>query len=922
MKKSISNTFIMIIATLALLFVSRIETQAQSKLRINPSQDSENHDVRLSPWGPYSKRYAGISHIADMKSGLRFDFTVCPGYYRNKVLVPNVLYESSYTPWEINPEMNRISYRYQLEWKDQVYTTVTYYTLDSSRVLVEMNCVNNTDYIQNLTINTHSFVDYPDTYPNVRFLKDNNVKWVNAIDYSTIDLVTKPPQYRLARDGLKCCEVRSNESVDGSLLANNFGKEANDEVTYLIDIDKKIGEGAVFFRYRIKKGETARFQLSGICSDKIELEGTGNFEIQAHDCLFNTENKLILRSIGNTDIELDGFFIAKERNQAVPQVVQQLKNQVPLLYKENSSSKLILKYKDIDTWYGMAWDYPYTDVREIFHDELDIYFKLIANNNVTKQFIGNERGYFTNLFFRPVEVKPHAERKLYVLLCTGTESFVKEELKNFDAGALQSGIPGSQPDDPVLPAGSQYSFGNQLLKAALLSNVVYPIYTQRQFIRHFTPGKWWNSLYTWDVGFISLGMAEVDIQKSYETINAYTTSVGNQSAYIHHGSPVPVQFYAFFELWNKTQSRELLGYMYPRLKQYYQFMIGEIPTSTTRMPSNLLKTWDYFYNSGGWDDYPPQHYLYKNKSLYKFFTPVITTAQYIRVSKIMRLCASALGLKKDMIDYDKQIQQFTDALQKYSWDEVSGYFSYVEHDRLGSPVGIMRYDADSSNFNMGLDGISPLISGICTPSQQKVLIDKIFSPKHLWTPYGITAVDQSAAYFRQDGYWNGTVWMPHQWFVWKTMLDLGEGEKAYRIAKTGLDLWKRETGLTYKTFEHFISSSGRGAGWAQFSGLSSPVLSWFASYYMTGRVTTGFEVWIEKQQFNDNFTSYDATLRFDETSIHKRCILICMNPDYTYDVFYNRTKLKTVSYHPGFLEIHLTETNKEGQLQVLIHKTE
>ena len=93
-----------------------------------PSQ-VDSHDIAsLHAWGPYSKRYAGISHIPDMSKGIRFDFSVMPGYYRNRQLVPHVLFESSYYPWEINPEVNRITYRYELEWKDKVYTDVTYYT--------------------------------------------------------------------------------------------------------------------------------------------------------------------------------------------------------------------------------------------------------------------------------------------------------------------------------------------------------------------------------------------------------------------------------------------------------------------------------------------------------------------------------------------------------------------------------------------------------------------------------------------------------------------------------------------------------------------------------------------------------------------------------------------------------------------------
>ena len=83
---------------------------------------TNSHDIiTLNSWGPYSKRYAGISHIPDLQKGIRFDFSVMPGYYRNRQLVPHVLFESSYYPWNISPEMDRITYRYELEWKDRVY---------------------------------------------------------------------------------------------------------------------------------------------------------------------------------------------------------------------------------------------------------------------------------------------------------------------------------------------------------------------------------------------------------------------------------------------------------------------------------------------------------------------------------------------------------------------------------------------------------------------------------------------------------------------------------------------------------------------------------------------------------------------------------------------------------------------------------
>lgn len=139
----------------------------------------------------------------------------------------------------------------------------------------------------------------------------------------------------------------------------------------------------------------------------------------------------------------------------------------------------------------------------------------------------------------------------------------------------------------------------------------------------------------------------MDPVKAFECIKAYTTPVGSESAFIHHGTPLPIQMYAYADLWNNSLSQEALRFLYPRLKQYFDFMVGADPYSPTRMAgSGLLRTWDYFYNSGGWDDYPPQHALRGNKSQYQSVAPVVTSAYYLRAAKILRLAAKELGLKR------------------------------------------------------------------------------------------------------------------------------------------------------------------------------------------------------------------------------------------------------------------------------------
>lgn len=892
---------------------------------VPPSCFNDSHDITsLTSWGPYSKRYAGISHIPDIKKGIRFDFSVMPGYYRNRQLVPHVLFESSYYPWNINPSMNRITYRYELEWKDRVFTDVTYYILDESSTLVGIRCVNNTETYQNLALNQMAYIDYPEAHPQVKASGASRLQWYSAIDYTENEPAFKTPQYGLVYDGWYRNEERSSFSLDGSVLGKGFGKDAGDRVSYRIDIPSGMEDGAIGFRYKVEKGKTATLRLKGLTDEVVKFIGTGDFTILPISYYGRKSGEYILELIseGTAEICLDGFFIGTAEDMGKLKFTPTAIPFTPIIEVGNEKQDFILKYEDCENFYGVAWNYKESFIREVLNSELESFFRKKTHDHLARKLIGDKQWHYTNAFLRPVVLAPHSEQTLYMLVCTGSREKVRQDLELFHStpekfvSLAQSQQP-VKPEETLLPGGKKYSFGHQLLQAALLSNVVYPVYTQKEYIRHFTPGKNWNSLYTWDLGFIALGMIDVDITKAFECIRAYTTPVGSESAFIHHGTPLPIQMYAYYDLWNNSQSREVLKFLYPRLKQYFDFMLGNNPNSTTRMKgSGLLRTWDYFYNSGGWDDYPPQQALRSDKSQYPFVTPVVTSAYYLRAAKILRLAAKEMGLKEDIKSYDRIIKNLSKALQTYAWDEESGYFGYVTHDASGDAKAIFRYK-DQSNFNKGLDGVTPLAAGICTPEQVDRLMGHLFSPKELWTSSGLSTVDQSAPYYQADGYWNGAVWFPHQWVIWKALLDIGKGEQAYQIAQTALDKWEQECQESYYTFEHFIISSGRGAGWHQFSGLSSPILNWFAAYYKPGKVSTGFEIWIAENHFNTDYSQYRAKISFDDSTLpHERCMIVCMNPDHTYEVQFNGRPVKSKSYHTGVVEITLPNSNKTGVLTI------
>lgn len=875
------------------------------------------HDLELPVWGPYTKKYMGISHIADPKRGLRYDLSIIPGLFRRKVDIPNVLWESGYHPWEASPQLDYFCHRHELEWKDRVYCDIAFARIDDNARLIQCECVNRTDDPQGIVLHWMSSLQFPALRPGVVHLPPG-AQWMDALDYRTLDFAKFRPQDHLVPDLLLRGEIRGSGFVGGSGLGKDFAQEAGDRVTYSLPSRRVEGEPVLLLRYRAAQGASARLRLEGAVNAQVTLPGTGQWEVYPLP-IQNGAEALTMVSLGGDALELDGFVLCSSNQADSVRFEAAPREYRPEIVAGPDPRSILLKYPSLDYYYGIAWTFDHFKLREFVCADLDLLMRHQVHNHVSSVITGEGDGHFTDVYLHPIPLEPNSSATVYGLVCSGGLAEVTERLAAFsrEADACKKVMQASRAKalgPAATPAARPFALSQQLLRATTLTNVVYPAYARRSFIKHNTPGRWWDFLYTWDSGFIGLGLLEIDAQRARECLDAYVTEPGDpHAAFAHHGSPVPVQHYLFLELWNKTQSRELLEYFYPRLRQYHHFLSGRDPRSVTRsLHSNLLKTWDYFYNSGGWDDYPPQKYVHAN-GLAHSVAPMVNTAHCVRTAKILRMAALELGATDDVAAYDADIALFSVAMQTHAWDEASGYFGYVCHDEAGRPTGILRH-ASGENFNRGLDGASPLLGGECTKEQVRRMVEHLRSPGELWTRIGLSTVDQSAPYYQPDGYWNGAVWMPHQWFFWKTLLDLGESDLAFQIASTALNVWKTETEASYNCFEHFLVQTGRGAGWHAFSGLSTPVLKWFAAYYVPGTLTGGLDVWITERAFNADFTALRAGLTLYAST--PSSFLVVMNPARHYRVRWNDSEIPACVLPSGALNIRLPAGVAEGRLEI------
>ncbi len=903
-------------------------------------------------WGPYGKKYMGISRIADhsFAKGVRFDVTVAPAIFGGDIKVPNTTLPCGCHPWRCSSDYSIFTYRYDLEWKDKVYAEVSYVKVDDESVLIRTEIVNNSEIMQNCVINYFKSIEYP-TPSYCKLSLPEKCAYKKATEYDSYCYAITRPWDEENADGFKKGEFADNKFVDGFGLGDRAGKwhmphrylppfgcENGDNLRITINNTHEFDNAVLAVRYRtsgikyeqgkmvgvnVTTGDTvSSFMLNE--NIRLDFEPTDELKIARFDIgHLNAENyEISLNAIGTGGIEFDFFCICEKddfENIKAEMTAYDFKPQINTL-KCDTGYLSSCRYNNIDGEFFLRTFNDNTRFRKIETGALeDCMTARLSNSDptfddVTESFTGafsrkhSDDGFFANAIVHTIFVNPNDNHIEYAVISKGeTEYMTAEEYEKLYIERLKEA-----PKTSLNKDGKKYELSNDILKATVMANAVYPIYKHGEYIVHHTPGKRWDCLYTWDSGFIGLGLIDYSESFSRYSLDTYLSDESNPDyAFLHHGSPVPVQMYQWLELLKRNNDKSDLMALYPRVKLYYDFLAGKIRGSTTaKFKSGLTTTYDYFYSSSGMDDYPAQVAM-MDRNIRDTAAPVISTSQLIRCGKILRMAAEKLGLSDDIKTYSDDIERLTAALNKYSWDENSGYYSYVLHDENYNPTGFMLTE-DGENLNKGLDGIYPIIAGVCDEKQQNAILGHLKNKKEMLSPYGISAIDMTAEYFMVNGYWNGNVWFPHQWFIWKSMLDIGENDFAYKIAQLALDIWKREVDYSYYTFEMVNVVTGRGGWFHNFGGLSTPITMWANAYFKAGTFNTGLDTWVDKYEFTDDNKSLSADITYFGDK-EKFTVIATMNDDENkeYKVYLDGNEIPFTERFKGTIEILLSIKDKD-----------
>ena len=815
-------------------------------------------------WGPYSKKYMGLSKIIPSlaDAGARFDITVHPTIWNSSVAVPNVTVPSDYHLWECAEDYSYYSYRYELLWKDSVYADVSFSKINDNTYLMRCGYVNNTSLHQNLLLNIFASLEFP-FYGYVTVNAPEGAVIINANDYTAYSYAKPRPWDTENPDGMKKGMFRDENFYLCSGLGDRcdhshtefygfrpFGCEKGDRVSY--SAGNRAGTLPVLaIRYRTVTPGDALFDLNGRV---IALPHSDELRIAYFD--YDGGGEISLVSLGGAGVELD--FLALTDSEGSVSAGREKYNYIPKAETKpcGRGTFTSLDYGYEGCRFGILTNNENTRQRKLESGCLeDALINRLSNGDVTydrlretfsrsfKEKLSDE-GYFHNINIKSIFIAPHSCRAEYAVISQGDfEPLTDEEYeKIYLAAKAKSGAPHYKGD------GERYELSKGVLRATLLTNTVYPVFLRDKNVVHHTPGKRWDSFYTWDSGLIGTGLLEFSNDLCRYALETYLSEDDNRDFdFLLHGSLVPTQFEEYYELLKRTEDKHSLDSLYPKMRRYYNFLRGRSGSSTCgKFGNGLLTVYDYWYSCSGMDDYPAQSAMIENRAE-AYSCPCLPTSHIIRAGKILRAVAVFLGKDDDIAQYDRDIEESVTALNTLAWDEESGYFGYTMYDKDPSKPYIMR-TPDGENSNKGFDGVYPLFAGAVTGERRGRLLAHLKNPQELWSDAGLSAVDMSASYYKDDGYWNGNVWMSHQYFFWKTMLDLGETDFAFEIADRALEMWKAETDFSYNTYECFGIKTRRGGWFHNFGGLSAPVCVWANAYYKPGSVTTGYDIWTDYQK--------------------------------------------------------------------------
>jgi hypothetical protein len=260
---------------------------------------------------------------------------------------------------------------------------------------------------------------------------------------------------------------------------------------------------------------------------------------------------------------------------------------------------------------------------------------------------------------------------------------------------------------------------------------------------------------------------------------------------------------------------------FPKLKKYLDYWLYDMDIN-----KNGLSEWMSAPHTGMDNQHERAGYW-----LDRSCEGVDLNSYLVREVKAFAKLAQLAGKIKLAKEYEAIAQERAKNIQKYLWDEKSGFFYDQKVDPkkplaksiwIGSKMNAMS--ANRSRIPVkSVAGFTPIWAGVATAAQVKrMIVEHLLNPREFWSPYPIPALAKSEQWYStiilpaDNGCsWRANTWMPTNYMIYHGTKSYGYDIVATTIAQRTNELMKKAGDR-----EYYNSETGEGVGLDPFWGWS------------------------------------------------------------------------------------------------------
>jgi hypothetical protein len=348
--------------------------------------------------------------------------------------------------------------------------------------------------------------------------------------------------------------------------------------------------------------------------------------------------------------------------------------------------------------------------------------------------------------------------------------------------------------------GAAAAIGNSMFWNTIYApsnGLIFPSISRRWATSH---GGWVTG--QWDA-FLGTLLTSVEDKEQTETlvkpVLMAQRSTGMIPGEVSGGDPSgvsqpPLASYCVWKVFQRFHDRQLLEWVYPRLKKGHEWWLADRGDGQPWRDGNRdgLLEWGSdrgsttFYNHGflqagrwesGMDDSPMyDDASYDTRAQTMNLDDVAVNSLYALDAECLHRMALVLGLDADARKFAADYARIKQLMQSKLWNEADGIYENRFWD------GRFSKELSPTNFY-------PLFAGIATPEQAEQMVTKhLLNPQEFWGTYVIPTIARNDPAFEDQHYWRGAIWGPTNYMVY-------EGLNRYRFDEVALEFAQKNYNL-------------------------------------------------------------------------------------------------------------------------------